>query len=540
MIKMKKMLNRFIAISLASALIISISLISVNAKNTKVVITEADNPIEVDGGKIIGTSSDDGEVTVYKGIPFAAPPVEKLRWKAPQPVVPWSGVIQCSEYENYSYQNPPSLYGPYTAEFRPEADKVASEDSLYLNVWTKRIAAEKRPVIVYIHGGGNTSGFAGTPIYEGENIARKDAVYVSIQYRLGIWGFMAHPSLSNESPNRVSGNYAILDQIAALKWVKNNIEKFGGDADNVTIVGQSDGARDVQYLMLSPMAKGLFNNAVAMSGNYILSDFQSLEEKQTETAELFKGKTLADLRAMPAEELLKVSYSANAVLDGKVFKSELLDAFKAGTVNDVNLMVGNVPGDGILFPFIPKADGAHPFQALTKISKEEYIEKVEMKLGDLADKALEVYPANSFDCIDSWNAINQDYTMAIQYFIGKAKNLESSKPTYIYKFNHLMPGPISEKFGVFHSADVPYWLNNYSPLRADYWAGIDYKIGDKMSSYLVNFANTGNPNGGKLDKWGMYKNSEISYLEIGDPVSTVKFSDEKFEFWQEYFKTIGL
>lgn len=510
------------------------------ASNAKEVIEKSNEPITVDGGQIVGTSSKDGQVTIYKGIPFAAAPVGDLRWKEPQPVVPWTGIKACKEYSNYAYQNPASPLGPYTAEFRPDLDKVPSEDCLYLNVWTKGVSSDKRPVIVYIHGGGNTSGTAGIFAYEGENIARKDAVFVSINYRLGIFGFMAHPELSAESKDKVSGNYAILDQIAALNWVKNNIEKFGGDPNNVTIAGQSAGSMDVQALILSPMAKGLFKNAVTMSANSILDKPQTLAEKETQTAEQFKGKTINDLRAMSAQELLKFNYRSNIVLDGRTFTSNMLDAYKEGTLNDVNLMTGMVIQDGTMFSLVPRVGDGPTYFAMTSISQEDYIESVGKGLGDLADKCLELYPANSFNCIKQWNEVNQDAMMAMQNFIGKARAVKSTNPTYIYKFTHLMPGPNSAENGVFHTSDVPYWFNNFSPVKADYWANIDYKIGDKMSSYLVNFAKTGNPNGDELEKWDSYNSSEISFMNIGDPFSTTKFSEEKYRFWEEYFETLGL
>ncbi len=540
MSKEGKMLKSLITIIISGVFLLSITTAYVFAADSNVVITRPSDPIKVDGGEIVGISSADGEVTIYKGIPFAAPPVGNLRWKEPQPVVPWDGILDCKDYANYAYQAKAKTMGPYTTEFRPETDKDPSEDCLYLNVWTKKISTEKRPVIVYIHGGGNTTGYAGSFVYEGENIARKDVVYVSIAYRLGIWGFMAHPELSAESPYGVSGNYGILDQIAALKWVKNNIAKFGGDPDNITVVGQSAGALDIQALIISPMSKGLFKNAVTMSYNIITDKMQPLAEKEAETAEQFKGKTLAELRPMSSEELLNYRYSSNLVLDGKVLPNNMLDAYKTGSANDVNLITGVVSQDAVLFSFLPKSDNIPFYMPMTAVSKEDYISIVKKVFGNLADKALEVYPANSFECIDKYNQINQDATIALQNFVGKARELKSNKPTYIYKFTHLMPGPESLANGVFHTSDVPYWMNNFSPVKADYWAGIDYKIGDKMSSYLVNFAKTGNPNGPDLPKWDSYNSAEISYLEIGDPFTTVKFSKEKYEFWQEYYKTIGL
>lgn len=541
MIRFEKRFKSCIATLMIGLFAVSMNPSLASAKNVKAVITDPSKPINVDGGKVTGLSSTDGKISIYKSIPFAAPPVGELRWKAPQPVVAWSGIKQCIKYSNYAFQRPMAPMGPYTAEFRPDTDTVPSEDCLYLNVWTKKDSTEKRPVIVYIHGGGNTSGASGIFAYEGENIARKDAVFVSFNYRLGIFGFMAHPELSAESPDKVSGNYAILDQIAALKWVQRNIAKFGGDPNNVTISGQSAGSMDVQYLMLSPLAKGLFKNAVTMSANSINENMQKLSEKEADTVKQFSGKTLKDLRAMSADDLLKISYSSNIVLDNKVFKTNILDAYKAGTMNDVNLITGMVTQDASLFPFVPKVNnGGHFYDAFTSISKEDYTANVKKAFGDLGDKALAVYPAKSFECIDQYNEINSDYMMAMQNFVGKARTVKSTKATYIYKYLHLMPGPDAAINGVFHTSDVPIWFNNFSPVKADYWCGMDRKIGDRMSSYIINFAKTGNPNGAGLTEWNTYNNKEISYMTLNDTFSKVTFSPEKYNFWQEYFKTLGL
>ena len=538
---MKKSLKVIFFIALVAGATLVMSCVSSSDMEQAVTQYTVSEPILVDGGRITGTNSADGEVKIYKGIPFAAPPVGDLRWKAPQPVIAWDGIRECSDYSNYSFQKPLAPYGPYTAEFKPDRDQIPSEDSLYLNVWTKNeTISEKLPVVVYIHGGGNTSGTSGIFAYEGENLARKDVVFVSLNYRLGIFGFLAHPELSAESEDGVSGNYAILDQIAALNWVHNNIEKFGGDPENVTLVGQSAGSMDIQYLISSPMARGLFNNAVTMSANMILESLPTLAVKEDETVSLLNGKTIEELRALEPQELLEIRYNAVPVLDGKVLDRNLLDSYTEGTACNVNLMTGMVIQDSVLFPFLPKIGVEKFWLPMTSISRDNYISVVEKTLGPMADKALALYAPKSFECIDLYNEMNQDYMMALQSFAGMARETKYDKSTYIYKFSQLMPGPEALLNGVFHTSDVPYWLNNFSPVKADYWAGIDYKISDIMSSYLVNFAKTGNPNGAGLPEWDSYNSKEISYLKIGDPVKTVTFSTEKYNFWKEYLSTAGL
>src|ERR1700733_11654898 len=222
--------------------------------------------IKTDAGLVSGVTNKEGDIHIFRGIPFAAPPVGPLRWRAPEPVRTWGGVRKCDTFRANAMQRDPVPFDRYTAEFLIPS-RVISEDCLYLNVWTKmRKGGEKMPVIVWIHGGGFNSGSGSCAIYDGENMAKKGVVFVTINYRLGVFGFLAHPELTKESPDHASGNYAFLDQIAALKWVRANIAAFGGDPDRVTIAGQSAGSFSVNALMASPLAKGLFQRVIAESG----------------------------------------------------------------------------------------------------------------------------------------------------------------------------------------------------------------------------------------------------------------------------------
>ena len=495
--------------------------------------------ISVDGGKITGSLSADKTVAIYKGIPFAAPPVGDLRWKAPQPIVAWDGVKKCTEYSASAIQAKQGPFMFWSTEFIIDTTKGYSEDCLYLNVWTKKESQVKnRPVIVYIHGGANTSGGASCDVYDGEAIAKKNVVYVSINYRVGIFGFLAHPALSSESGDKVSGNYAILDQIAALTWVKNNIAKFGGDPTNVTIAGQSAGSSNVHSLVSSPMAKGLFKNAVAMSFNTLTSNPSTLKQKEDEGTKLFEGKTLKQMRAMSADEVQALSgkFTAATCIDGKVITGSTLANYQDGTANQVNMITGMVDGDSLLFPVI--SSGAGFFSSTKAISKEKYEAVIKEKFGDLAAECLAAYPAASEDALSVYNLINKDGSMALQYYLAKARALKSGKKTYIYNFSHYMPGPQAAEMGAFHTADVPYWLNHFSVLRDDYWAKIDYKLGDQMSSYLVNFAKTGNPNGSGLTRWNAYDGYSVTYLELADQISLKVLTDAQASFWKKYYGTL--
>lgn len=241
----------------------------------------ASDTLRVEGGKISGAMSPDGRISIYKGIPFAAPPVGDLRWKAPQPVQKWSGVLACNAFGPSPMQNEPAPFSMWSAEFLIPGTPI-SEDCLYVNVWVEKQGktAAKKPVVVWIYGGGFVSGGAGCAIYDGEATARKGVVFVSINYRVGAFGFFAHPELTKESGKNASGNYGLMDQIAALKWVKKNIAQFGGDPDNVTIAGQSAGSMSVSCLVVSPQAKGLFNKAIAESGAGFGRVYPSLKQAE--------------------------------------------------------------------------------------------------------------------------------------------------------------------------------------------------------------------------------------------------------------------
>ena len=276
----------------------------------------ADTTVEVEGGMISGEYNEDGSVAVYKGIPYAAAPVGDLRWQAPQEVEPWDGVRECTEWGASAIQPEQAPFMMWSTEFIIE-DTGYSEDCLTLNVWTSTDSeSEKKPVIVYIHGGGFTSGGSSCEVYDGEYIASQDVVYVSINYRVGILGFLATTALSEESEEGVSGNYALMDQIAALQWVHDNIEQFGGDPDNVTIMGQSAGASSVNMLVSSPKAAGLFNKAVSMSYNNIDTVLPTMEEKEAQGDELFQDMTLEEMRELSTEELLAMSWSSSPCIDG--------------------------------------------------------------------------------------------------------------------------------------------------------------------------------------------------------------------------------
>lgn len=313
--------------------------------------TQLDDPIRINGGFVSAVQLPDSPVRVYKGMPYAAPPVEDLRWRPPQPVIPWEGVLQADSFSDACVQELQRSRLPWTEAFMHQGD--ASEDCLYLNVWTAaEDAGDERPVMVYIHGGGLQEGSSAIATYDGEALAQKGAVLVTINYRLGPIGFLAHPELSEESEHAISGNYGFLDQVAALRWVQDNIGAFGGDPDNVTIIGQSAGARSVAVLMSYPDAQGLFAKAIRHSGAERREPFSSpgtpLEEAEREglaVQEYFGANSIEELRQIPAERFLEDGVGRmGTVVDGWIVPSE------TRVTRQVPVMIGATANDGYVGP----------------------------------------------------------------------------------------------------------------------------------------------------------------------------------------------
>lgn len=496
------MFKKLFSILVITIILSLVGTITAFGSDTTVMIDPA-NAIKVTGGEITGALSTDKSVAIFKGIPYAAPPVGELRWKVPQPVVLWDGVKQCIKYGQTAMQN-----------------GWGSEDCLYLNVWTKAVSTvEKRPVIVYLHGGGFTTGSGSDQMYDGEVLANKDIVYVSINYRVGIFGFLTNPQLSEESTDKVSGNYGILDMIEALKWVQTNITQFGGDPDNVTIMGQSAGANAANLLAVSPKARGLMKNVFLISAIQQLNDFKRKEEVD---ADLFKSKTLEQMRAMSAKELCKLSFYACPVIDGVTIPADPAEIYIKGTGNNVNMVTGMVTGDADFFNL--------PFKK--KITKKEYESIINQFFGTYAKQILSLYKVKGNDALKQYNEVRSDYMIAYENYIAKIRSTNLNNSTYIYLFNHSLPNQAN--YGVYHSSDLVYWFSNFFIHKKDYWSKEDYDIGNVMTSYLINFAKTGNPNGTGLPKWSEYQdNNKITYHYIGDTINDKTISSKKVKFWLE-------
>jgi para-nitrobenzyl esterase len=489
-------------------------------------------PVKIAGGSVAGVPGKDSAITIFKGLPFAAPPVGDLRWRAPKPVVAWQGVKKADQFANSCIQNIVAARKPWTYEFMTHTD--ISEDCLYLNVWTGAAAAkEKRPVYVFIHGGGNTEGSGAVPVYDGEGLARKGIVVVTVNYRLGIFGFFTHPELTAESDAHSSGNYALLDLIAALHWVHDNIGAFGGDPNRVTIGGQSAGASNTHSLVASPLAKGLFHSAIAESGSSVgglgLMGARTLADQEKSGVRFAEAKgahSVADLRKMSWKELTAPVQGVRfgVVVDGYVQPASANDMFAQGKQNDVATLTGcnkDDLGGGSTQPNTT----AEQFQAMAH-----------QRYGDLADAFLKLYPAATDEqARASSNESAWDSMRTSMYLWSVNRGRTAKTKAYTYYWEHVMPGPDASQYGAFHTSEVPYAMNALAmsdrPFTED-----DRKIADTLSDYFANFIRTGDPNGKGLAHWPSTAEQPNTTMEVGDRdiVIPVAGDKDKLAFFENF------
>jgi para-nitrobenzyl esterase len=481
--------------------------------------------IHTNNGPVSGYKS--GDISIFKGIPFAAPPVGDLRWKAPQPVKNWTDILICDKFSASPMQSKPVPFMMWTEEFITPPEKL-SEDCLYLNIWTPaKSSKDKLPVFVWIYGGGFSSGSAACAVYDGEEMSKRGVIFVSFNYRVGVLGFLAHPELSGESGNKVSGNYGLLDMIAALKWIKLNIEAFGGDPRKVTIAGQSAGSMAVCALVASPLARGLFNGAIAHSGGILSNRMNSKLSDAEKSGLAFMGKmkasNITELRSKSAEELIAVGGSFGPAFDGYVIPSDVFAAFKEGQFNDVSMMAGWVTGDGSLF-------------GDKTLTPEKYREQAVKNYGDMAENYLKLFPGNTSDQIAA--ALKE---ISLIQFAGLPAHLWagfSKSKAYIYQFSHVpAEKPGFPDYGAFHTSEVPFALHTLHLWKRP-WREVDFDVENTMNSYWVNFVKTGNPNGKGLPEWASYDKSSGNIMEIGDqPRLSKGLYKSKFDFLESSIVT---
>ena len=500
----------------------------------------------IEGGEIIGLLNDDGSVNIFKGIPYAAPPVGSLRWKPPVPVKSWEGVRNCTEFSRSEVQPHQAPFFMWTKEFII-SDTGYSEDCLYLNLWVSNDEIKNKPVVFYIHGGGFVTGGSSCEIYDGEELAKSGVIFITLNFRLGIFGFLATSELSKESDRNISGNYHLLDMIAALKWVKRNIEAFGGDPENITLVGQSSGAGAVNNLVMSSLTKGLFERVLVIGyDSFNLPVFvgmkngssvnfpvvKPLKECEKYGDDLFKGRTPEELRKIPAEDLLKITqFECSFCLDNYVLTESFKDFVKSGRSNDINYILSFLTGDRLILPAIRfEFDKPETYVPLVKKFFGSYADEI-LKLYPLTDKT--DYPGVALEML--LEMLGDFWTGSVLSFARARKAAGAQNNTWLLKFDHVLPGPDSQKWGVFHTADIPYLFKHFSDYRKDYWTEEDFEIGNILFSRLLNFVKKGNPNCDTLEKWEPSDGKYFYRLDNGVFEKTSGLSPEKNNFWYKFF-----
>jgi len=464
--------------------------------------------VRVEGGEISGIAGKVPGVVAYESVPYAAPPVGNLRWRAPEAVVAWQGVRKADALPPMCMQAEADPKGAFYWGQTP-----ASEDCLYLNVWTPaKSASAKLPVMVWIHGGAFQVGYGGSKFIDGSGLAAQGVVLVTINYRVNIFGFFAHPALSQESEHHVSGNYGTLDQIAALRWVQKNIAAFGGDPQNVTLFGQSAGAASVCDVMASPLAKGLFVRAIGESMGCFggMPKLADAEQAGAKVAAAVSANSIADLRAKPAEELLKVkgALGFRPVVDGYVWPKDAAAIFRDGEQNRVPVIVGSNSDEGTVLGVPPE-------------SAADFVAMAKRQYKDQADAFLKLFPADTnAEALHSFYALQRD-TMAFQERMWARDVARSGQAAYRYYFSHVAAipdGTYSEQarnpLGAFHTAEIVYVFRNLDT-RPWNFSDADRKISQIMSAYWVNFAKKSNPNGAGLPKWPVATATNEALLEFG-------------------------
>ncbi|MDB6011935.1 MAG: para-nitrobenzyl esterase [Gammaproteobacteria bacterium] len=503
------------------------------------------DPVRIDSGLVSGKLLASG-VRAYFGVPFAMPPVRELRWREPQPAPPWTGVLDADRPAPECMQ---TLRAHDINHYFGE--ESTSEDCLYLNVWAPPDATNgaHRPVIVWIYGGGFTIGSANMANYGGETLARKGVVYISIAYRVGAFGFLAHPALTAESPHHSSGNVGFLDQIAALQWIQRNVAAIGGDPGNVTVMGQSAGSMSVSILQASPLASGLFQHVVGMSGSAVANDAvagpRSLAAAERDGERLQEDLHAADLTAMrnlPADRILFASVMGRpgmgqlhygAVIDGSVLPASPLEIFTAGKQNDVPTLIG----------FVHDESFSELGRVFTLIDFQDRARKL---YGEKAEELLKLYPArDDAQAARAARDAGRDSSVALEMRTwARAQTATGKSPVYAYVFSRVHPYAPGVAFsdhdpktvGAYHTGDVPYWLGTLDALNmfrvTRNWTDADRALSESMSDAIVAFATTGNPNRAGSSDWPVYRAGHEQIRELDLQSRIVSWPDSaKMDFF---------
>ena len=513
----------------------------------------AQDRVKTANGIVEGSSEQNSGIRTFKGVPFASPPVDDLRWQPPQPVKNWKGVRNATQFGPRCMQRP--IFGDMG--FRSNG---MSEDCLYLNVWTPAKSKKERlPVLVYFYGGGFVAGDGSEARYEGESMARKGIVALTVNYRLGVFGFLAHPELTKESTRHASGNYGLLDQNAALRWVQQNIAAFGGDPKKVTIAGESAGSFSVSAQMASPLSKDLIAGAIGESGS-IIGAFSPLpladaEQNGIKFATSVGATSLATLRAMPAQQLLdataKQGIPSAATVDGYLLPKTPVEIYAAGEQAHVPLLAGSnneeIGHSGVLGREAP--------------SVENYRKALQFLYGDKADAVFTLYPASTeAEVMDAARDLASD--RFISYSTWKWLDLATKtggKRTYYYNYARSRPAmraemgnstaglaggvvkgppaaanPLPRPRGAVHSAEIEYAMGNLDSNKVYAWTTDDYKVSRIMQEYFANFVKTGDPNGPGLPAWPTFDTGQRMTIDVDTRAEPEKVRT-RYQFLDQFY-----
>ena len=510
--------------------------------------------VETVAGALEGEHVDDArDVLVFRGVPYARPPVGDARWQPPAAVEAWDGTRPATSFGPVCWQRPREMSSLYA-----RGDLNTNEDCLYLNVWAPAgEPAASHPVMVWFHGGGHNSGSGSARIFDGTTLARKGVVLVTINYRLGPFGFLAHPALAAESPHGSSGNYGLLDQIAALRWVRDNIAAFGGDAGNVTIFGQSAGSWTVCYLTASPLAKGLFHKAIGESGGCFKGERPYLDHATGETgaeksahdagvaaaAELgVEGdgpEAAAALRSIAPETVLAATLGSGAIIDGWVLPRTPREIYEAGEHSNVPVIVGAMANER-----------AALYNAGDEPSRDELVASVRSQYGPRADALLAAYEGDFADSPATADKQIQGDRAFVWEMRTWARAVEAAgNVSYQYFFSHAPPvfrlylpdQPDLQveggrrAYGAYHSGELAYVFGNVGLVGLD-WTDWDHELSRAISQYWVNFARTGDPNGEGLPAWPRYEQATDQSIEFGSEIQVRSgVRKDKLDVFDGYF-----
>lgn len=520
-------------------------------------------PVRIETGLVAGVAGRKPGVAVYKGIPYAAPPVGPLRWRSPAAPIAWKGVRHADAFGAACPQ-------PGGEMARGLAQ---SEDCLTLNIWTGATTAkaQKRPVYVWIYGGGFIGGTGASPEFDGEALARKGVVVVTFNYRVGVLGFLATPELSRESGHAASGNYGLRDDVAALQWVQRNIAAFGGDPAKVTIGGQSAGAGSVGFLAMSPLAKGLFRAGILESHardprdtelRYLSVSWRPLataEQAGTAYAAAHGARTLAELRAMPWQQLIEGSNAIDPgvetgsagkpplfrpTVDGWVIPHGYAETYARRKQNQVSLVAGNNRDETGAVPetaFATLRARTTPPRAgmpQTSVTLAAYVAAARRKFGALAADFLTLYPAHDdAEAALQNNAAARDNSRVSTWLWGTSWTKGVGRPVYTYFWTHAPPGPDHDLRGAYHGSEIFYAFDSLDAVDRP-WSADDRRIAGVMSSYWANIIKTGDPNGPGLPAWPRYDPRVPQVMELGDRFGPIPVADHaRIAFWQRFFAT---